>query len=354
MKKIKLLVISTPVAPIGSGHGGGVETILINLLPLLANRGFDISVLAPSGSKKIENVKLIKFFGDLTKSAVVSDRNEKIIIQKNGVIENMWKYALNKENQFDLILSFSYDWFSFFASKFFSIPVLHAVSLSATINEVDKMMRKVYESKPRSFALLTQSQAKSFRFFKKNVKIISGGVNLKIFKFNNSPKDRISWAARISREKGLEDAFEVAKRTNLSIDICGIVEDNKYWQNLKNKYKGVKYTYHGFVTNKKLGKILGNSKVFLATHKWTEAFGNTTLEALATGTPVITYKHGGPSEIVQNNKNGFLVKQNNIQELCAKVRDIEKIKRLNARKRAEQFSYQKMGAQYSKWLKKSL
>ena len=44
---MRLLVVSTPVGPLGSGRGGGVELTLEGVTRGLASNGVDITVLAP-------------------------------------------------------------------------------------------------------------------------------------------------------------------------------------------------------------------------------------------------------------------------------------------------------------------
>ena len=46
----RFLVLSTPVGPLGSGIGGGVEMTLRNLVQCLTNRGHWVDVVAPAGS----------------------------------------------------------------------------------------------------------------------------------------------------------------------------------------------------------------------------------------------------------------------------------------------------------------
>ena len=47
---MKLLFVSTPVGPLGSGLGGGVELSLYNIAREVMRRGHDLQVVAPAGS----------------------------------------------------------------------------------------------------------------------------------------------------------------------------------------------------------------------------------------------------------------------------------------------------------------
>ena len=47
---MRILLVSTPVGPLGSGIGGGVELTLHSLVLGLTGRGHDVEVVAPAGS----------------------------------------------------------------------------------------------------------------------------------------------------------------------------------------------------------------------------------------------------------------------------------------------------------------
>ena len=52
----RILIISTPVGPLGSGVGGGVELTLHSLVLGLTGRGHHVEVLAPAGSLHVGTV----------------------------------------------------------------------------------------------------------------------------------------------------------------------------------------------------------------------------------------------------------------------------------------------------------
>ena len=58
MSSHRILIISTPVGPLGSGTGGGVELTLHSLVLGLTGRGHRVEVLAPAGSLHVGAVAI--------------------------------------------------------------------------------------------------------------------------------------------------------------------------------------------------------------------------------------------------------------------------------------------------------
>ena len=73
----------------------------------------------------------------------------------------------------------------------------------------------------------------------------------------------------------------------------------------------------------------------LNTPKWNEAYGNVIVEALACGVPVVAYKRGGPSEIIQHGQTGYLADPDDKKNMLSYVEIIEKIKRKKCREWVE-------------------
>lgn len=78
------------------------------------------------------------------------------------------------------------------------------------------------------------------------------------------------------------------------------------------------------------------------------------LEAMASGTPVVGYKHGGVTEMIRNGKDGMLAEINNPEDLRKKVENVLVNNKLesyekNARRRQEQnFSIQAFISNFEK------
>ena len=91
----------------------------------------------------------------------------------------------------------------------------------------------------------------------------------------------------------------------------------------------------GFLSTNELQKELGKCRVLLNTPKWNEAYGNVVVEALACGVPVVAYKRGGPSEIIQHGQTGYLADPDDKKNMLSYVEIIEKIKRKRCREWVE-------------------
>ena len=89
--------------------------------------------------------------------------------------------------------------------------------------------------------------------------------------------------------------------------------------------------WKGFLETDNLQKELGKCRALINTPKWNEAYGNVVVEALACGVPVIAYKRGGPSEIIQHGNTGFLAVPDDKESLLYYLKIVNKIDRKNCR-----------------------
>jgi UDP-glucose:tetrahydrobiopterin glucosyltransferase len=91
------------------------------------------------------------------------------------------------------------------------------------------------------------------------------------------------------------------------------------------------------------------------TNRWVEAFGNVAIEALACGVPVITYRRGGPGEIVRDQETGFLVEPDSVDGLIDAIGKIQAIARYRCREQAErEFSVVAFGDRVENWFQEIL
>lgn len=348
MNSLRLLLVSSPVGLLGSGLTGGVELTLRNIARELAGRGHQITIVAPQGSTGW-GMPLIEIAGTLQPSAQTQERDVPIIMPASSVLANMWDYVRQVQGEYDLILNFAYDWLPFYLTPFFSCPVAHLVSMGSLSDAMDEMIEKVATQFPGAIGVHSQAQAKTFTFADR-CRWVGNGINLSDYDFCLEPESWVGWVGRIAPEKGLEDAVAVSKLTGVPLKIMGVLQDKGYWQKILWDYPDAPIGYQGFFSTAELQKRLGQCRALLMTPRWIEAFGNVAIEALACGVPVIAYRHGGPAEIVEDGKTGFLVEPNSIGGLIDAMGKLDEIDRYACRQRVTvMYSNTAMGDRMEQW-----
>lgn len=176
------------------------------------------------------------------------------------------------------------------------------------------------------------------------VKVIHNGINLDIFKPTASNfrerhrlKDKfiiLGVAENWGERKGFNYFIELSKRLNDSYQIIMVGLSDKQKKELPNTIIGVNRTD----SIKKLLEFYTLANVFV-NPTLEDNFPTTNLEALACGTPVITFNTGGSIESV-NDTCGLIVEKGNSDELYRAIRKIQNKKMIstNCLKHVEVFN----------------
>lgn len=346
---LKLLLLSTPVGAIGSGLGGGVELTLTNIARSLISLNHSVTVVAPEGSV-LEGIPLVSIAGNLQTTAQSQGRDALITLPANPVLGNFWNYARQVQEDYDVLINFAYDWLPFYLTPFFARPIAHLVSMGSLTDAMDHAIAQVAEQFPTTIAVHSLAQAETFSFRDRCFNL-KNGFDLSQYQFNSMPKNHLAWVGRIAPEKGLEDAVAAVQQVGIELKIWGVIQDEAYWNHIRSSYPNAPIKYCGFLSTQDLQEALGESRALLMTPHWIEAFGNVAIEALACGVPVIAYRRGGPAEIVQDGKTGWLVEPDSISGLVEAISKLEQIDRASCREHAKrEYSLKAMGDRLEIWL----
>jgi glycosyltransferase involved in cell wall biosynthesis len=91
--------------------------------------------------------------------------------------------------------------------------------------------------------------------------------------------------------------------------------------------------------------FLGNAAALLFPIDWPEPFGLAMIEAMSCGTPVIAWRNGAVSEIVDDGVTGFIVES--IEQAVSAAQGVARLDRRRVRERFEQrFSASRMARDY--------
>ncbi|NEO14811.1 MULTISPECIES: glycosyltransferase family 4 protein [unclassified Moorena] len=349
LNSLKLLLISTPVGPLGSGLGGGVELTVRNIATELINRGHRITIVATKGSTAW-GMPLVEIDGVLQTSIQTQTRDTPTIIPPSSVLANMWDYGRQVQTDYDLIVNFAYDWLPFYLTPFFTRPIAHLVSMGSLTEAMDQIIEQVAINFPGTIGVHSMAQGATFSF-KNRCRCLGNGIDLSVYSCCDSPSPWLGWVGRISPEKGLEDAVAASDITATPLKIMGLIQNQPYWQQILNDYPNAPIEYLGFLPTDQLQKHLRQCRALLMTPHWVEAFSTVAMEALACGVPVISYDRGGSAEIIEDGKNGFLVEPDSVEGLVEALGNLDRIDRRECRRLLEvKYSNQAMGDRVEQWL----
>ena len=79
--------------------------------------------------------------------------------------------------------------------------------------------------------------------------------------------------------------------------------------------------FTGFVSDEEKFWLLQRSDIYVSSSQH-EGFGLVFLEAMASGLPVVCYDHGGQTDFLQNDRNGYVVPLNDLEELRARCQQL--------------------------------
>ncbi|WP_026889098.1 glycosyltransferase family 4 protein [Clostridium beijerinckii] len=177
-------------------------------------------------------------------------------------------------------------------------------------------------------------------YFKNDIKVIYNGVDNKIFNPRNDkeyikeefniPDDNIivGMIGRVNAWKGQPDFLEaidfVLKRNkNVYAMLVGGVFEGEEWRvkEIKKKIKSMENSdriiFSDYRNDSK--NIHSLYDVFVLPSINPDPLPTVVLEAMATGTPIVGYRHGGICEMVKENDNGLLADVRNTKDLADKI-----------------------------------
>ncbi len=148
--------------------------------------------------------------------------------------------------------------------------------------------------------------------------------------FEQRDLNKVVMFARYHEQKQLDHAIKafekvVKKVPNAKLEIYGFGDKEKELETLIKSLK-MEHSIHLKGFNKNPADTFKKSAVSLLTSEY-EGFGLVVLESLRYGCPVISYDlKYGPSDMINNGENGYLVENLNINQLAEKVIKILKSK----------------------------
>ena len=149
--------------------------------------------------------------------------------------------------------------------------------------------------------------------------VIHHGLDVSTVAVGSGKGGYACFVGRISPDKGVMEAITLARRAGVPLRIAAKMrdpEEKRYFREVVEPVLGSNEEFLGELGDNEKYQLMGEAFVFLNPIQWSEPFGLVMIEAMATGTPVVSTPIGSAPEIVDHGTTGFL---GSLEELAALV-----------------------------------
>lgn len=318
---------------------GGTERVVYALTEELVKLGHDVTLFAS---------------GDSTTSAKLVPMVDRALRLHTEYIDpypfQMMELGavFDRAADFDLIHS-HVDYYAYPFTRYVTTPVL--TTLHGRLDLLE--LQAIYEQYPEVMLVsISDNQRKPLP--RANwLATVYNGIRLEDFRLERRRGSYLAFLGRISPEKGIEAAIEVAKRSGMPLKIAAKVDrvDQEYFESIRYLFNQPFVQYVGEVNQEAKGEFLRDALALIFPVAWPEPFGLAMTEAMACGVPVVARRSGSVPEVVLDGVTGFIC--DSIQEMVLAVRRIGEVERGVCRQHVERkFSAQVMTEGYLKTYQK--
>jgi glycosyltransferase involved in cell wall biosynthesis len=313
---------------------GGTERVVYHLTEELVQMGHDVTLFAS---------------GDSQTSAELRPASPESIRLANGRYDPVAWHALllsmvAKEARDYDIVHFHTDFLHFPLTR--HLAVSHVTTLHGRLDLPD--LQYVYrEFQDVPVISISHSQRRPLPIAHW-VDTVYNGVPEGLYTYQPHAGGYLAFLGRISPEKGIETAIDIALRVGLPLKIAAKIDpvDQDYFDlRIKHLLNLPLIEYVGELDDEAKNELLGGAWALLAPIAWPEPFGLMMIESMACGTPVIAFRNGSVPELMEDGVTGYIV--DGMEEAIPAVENIKHIDRRACRNHFEaNFTSRRMAEDY--------
>jgi len=235
--------------------------------------------------------------------------------------------VMERADEFDLIHN-NFDYLPLTYLPFIKTPMLTTIH---GFSDPD-ILRVYYDHKDAYYVSISDSDRDPGLPY---LATVYNGIDLSNLTFRETPGDKLVHYGRIHMDKGTHLAIDVAKKSGKDLIIAGIIQDQKYFDDLiKPHINNTSIKFIGPVNPVQRDALLKDAYAVIHLNTIPERFGLVMAESMAAGVPLIVMDLGSCREVIADGQTGFLV--NSVDEAVAGVGKIDSIDRKKCRRRVEE------------------
>jgi glycosyltransferase involved in cell wall biosynthesis len=275
---------------------GGTERVVSYLTEELVRLGHDVTLFASGDS--VTSAQLIRC---CERSLRLDEGCRDQLAYQVLMLEEVAKRAAH----FDVI-HYHIDYFHYPLSRRQSAPQLTTLHGRLDLPELAPLYLEF-----REMPVVSISDAQRGPLPHANwVSTVHHGLPLDLLRFHPGPGRYLAFVGRVSPEKRLDRAIEIARRAGVELRVAAKVDeaDRAYFESeIEPLLDGPHVEFIGEIGETEKSAFLGEALALLFPIDWPEPFGLVMIEAMACGTPVIAFPGGSVTEVVEPGVTGLIV-----------------------------------------------
>ncbi len=322
---------------------GGIERVLVEKMNYLFSAyGFDVSILTTDQGQN--SIPFLLNSGVYYEDLVVNFHHQYRHKGLYRVWDRFWRIHLFEKRisakiekmRPNVIVCTTADPIGSIAKVKGNIPLVvesHSIYSKTLVGNSIKQRYLTYFLKKKlkkatCIVSLTEGDAVEWRKYYDNVKVIPNVVRLSIKGFSTLSEKRVIFVGRFDYQKRPLEAIRIWQQVyphfpEWHLDIYG---EGEFQKDVEMMACQLNMNIHVHKPTKHIFDCYRNSSILISTSLF-EPFGLVLPEAMSCGLPVVAYDSPyGPSDIIVNGKNGFLVANNDrimfSNRLCQLMKDL--------------------------------
>lgn len=306
---MKIAIIAHPRFPIKTPYPGGLEAFIASLIPYYGKCA-DVTVYAHPDSQIESPAKLVSFPFDC-----VAHKQYPELIENDFLLKVMKDILLKR---FDVVHNNAISPIPTVWACKYDIPMLTTLhtppySRLKASAELSSLSPNVH------YNAVSYSVAEAWQpYINDTVDVIYNGIELAQWRGAKTSKKQLFSFGRIVPSKGFDLAIKAAKLLGKDLNIAGPIYDQPYFDEKIAPFLDDGVNYLGHLDHMALQRQLSSACAAVFAVRWDEPFGLSTVEAMASGTPVAAFNRGAFPEVVSK-EGGVLAIGNNVDSLAEAI-----------------------------------
>jgi len=275
---------------------GGTERVVFELVTELTRRGHDVTTFA-SGDSAVPG-RLVPTVAEALRPAGHGG-------DISGYMLATTLQVLDRAQEFDLIHS-HLEWYSLALRRATHRPVVATFHGRLDL----PWSRAALADRPAGLVAISEAQASVHPDVPWT--IVHNGLTLAAAPFEARRTDALAFVGRVTPEKGIVEAIEIAQLADRPLRIAAKVGPTPAEREFDAEVfrpaltaAGSRVEFLGELSGADRDALFAESHAVLMPGSWPEPFGLVAIEALACGTPVLARRVGGLDEIIRDGVDGF-------------------------------------------------